>query len=416
MTTQMQPLWQQLQADLSGSFALPQLAIICFAIAIAWGVNGALRAYVMKSAPENFKLAIGSINRLLFPLSTILMLWIGQWLLADANHVSLLQLAIKLMFAMAAVRLFVYGLRYIFSPSGSIKALENTVAWSIWSVMALHILGYWPQIVRGLQDVQFHIGKTQVNLWVILQGVFVVVATLFVTLWISRLLENKLMAAQHVSVNMRVVMAKIIRIVLIFVSVLFALSAVGLDITLLSVFGGALGVGLGFGLQKIASNYVSGFIILLDKSMHIGDMITVDKHFGVIQDMRSRYMVLGKQDGTSVIIPNETLITCAVINHSLTEHRGRVQVQVCVSFASSVERAIELMREIAIKNARVLTIPTPDVLVKGFAENGVELVLNAWVADPEKPLAPLQSALYMEIWRAFQTNKIMLTKHAVPEV
>jgi len=243
-----------------------------------------------------------------------------------------------------------------------------------------------------------------------MQAVLTVVLTLFVALWLSRLLENKLMRAEQVSVNMRVVMVKLIRIIFMFIAVLVALSAVGLDITLLSVFGGALGVGLGFGLQKIASNYVSGFIILLDKSMNIGDIISVDKHYGVIQDMRSRYMVLRKLDGTNVIIPNETLITTAVVNHSLTEHRARVQIVLAISFNSPLELAMQLMREIALRQERVLQMPVPDVHVKGFNENGIELALIIWVADPENGTGPLQSALYLEVWRAFKQNNIAFSK------
>jgi small-conductance mechanosensitive channel len=161
------------------------------------------------------------------------------------------------------------------------------------------------------------------------------------------------------------------------------------------------------GLQKIASNYVSGFIILLDKSMNIGDIISVDKHYGVIQDMRSRYMVLRKLDGTNVIIPNETLITTAVVNHSLTEHTARVQITVAISFDSPLEKALELMREIANRQDRVLRSPTADAQVKGFVDNGVEIVLIVWVADPEKGTGLLESQLYLEVWKVFKLNDIV---------
>jgi small-conductance mechanosensitive channel len=307
----------------------------------------------------------------------------------------------------------VYLLRYLFSPSGWLKTLESVIAWTIWGVLAMHLTGVLPQITQGLEDMRFNIGKNHVNLLLVLQALLTVIVTIFIALWLSRVLENKLMRADQLNVNLRVVIGKLIRIILLFIATLVALSAVGLDITLLSVFGGALGVGLGFGLQRIASNYVSGFIILLDKSMQIGDMITVDKHYGVIHEMRSRYMVLGKFDGTNVIIPNETLITSAVINHSLTEHKGRVQVQVFIAFDSQLEKAMQLMRDIASKQTRVLQTPAPVVLVRGFVENGVELVLQVWVADPEKPAAPLQSALYLEVWKAFAASTIKLAK---PEV
>jgi small-conductance mechanosensitive channel len=218
------------------------------------------------------------------------------------------------------------------------------------------------------------------------------------------------MRAEQVNANMRVVLGKILRIILLFIATLIALSAVGLDITLLSVFGGALGVGLGFGLQRIASNYVSGFIILLDKSMQIGDVISVDKHYGMVSDMRSRYMVLSKPDGTHVIIPNESLITTAVVNHSLTEHKGRVQIDLAINADAPLELALQLMQDITKQHMRVLQKPAPVARIKGFSEHGVELSLTVWVADPENGVLSLQSALYMDIWKVFKENKISFVK------
>ena len=410
MNNEILQIWQELQADIKTTAVLWQLAIIVAAIATAWLVNGALRNYVMQRAPEDWKMAIGSINRLLFPLTTLVLVLLSQLALSGWQHTSLLQLASRLFLAMAVIRLIVYLMRYLFSPGGWLKTLESLIGWSVWGVLALHLTGVLPEITQGLADMRFNIGKNPVNLLLVLQALLTVVITIFIALWLSRLLENKLMRADQLNVNLRVVLGKLIRIILLFIATLVALSAVGLDITLLSVFGGALGVGLGFGLQRIASNYVSGFIILLDKSMQIGDMITVDKHYGVIHEMRSRYMVLGKFDGTNVIIPNETLITNAVINHSLTEHKGRVQVQAFIAFGSPLEKAMHLMCDIASKQDRVLQAPAPVVLVRGFVEHGIELVLQVWVADPEKPAAPLQSALYLEIWKAFELNEIMLAK------
>ncbi|MGQ0442570.1 MAG: mechanosensitive ion channel family protein [Methylophilaceae bacterium] len=415
MNSEIQSIWQEVLADISTSAAAWQLMVIVVALAIAWMINDGLRAYVSRRVQENLahediKLAIGGINRVLFPLTALVLIWTAKLILVHWQHVGMLTLVTKLLLAMALIRLMVYGMRYIFSPSGWLKTLESLITWSIWGLLALHLSDFLPKITQALEEVQFTIGNNQVNLWLLAQGLLTIIATLFVALWLSRLLENKLMRAQQLSLNMRVVMVKLIRIVFVFIAVLIALSAVGLDITLLSVFGGALGVGLGFGLQKIASNYVSGFIILLDKSMNIGDIISVDKHYGVIHDMRSRYSVLSKLDGTHVIIPNETLITTAVINHSLTEHRARVPIRLAITFTSDLELAIALIRNTALSQARVLKTPEPDVHIKGFTEHGIELALIVWVADPEKGAAGLQSSLYMEIWKAFKQNRIEFTK------
>jgi small-conductance mechanosensitive channel len=410
MNNELQLIWQEIQADMATPVVLWQAALIIAALVMAWMINGALRNYVMARAPEHWKLAIGSINRTLFPLTSLVFVLFSQLILSGWQHTGLLKLAGRLLLAMAVIRLIVYLLRYLFSPGGWLKALESMIAWSIWGALALYLTGVLPQILQGMEGMRFNIGKNQVNLLLVLQALLTVIVTIFIALWLSRVLENKLMRAEQVNVNLRVVLGKILRIVLLFIATLIALSAVGLDITLLSVFGGALGVGLGFGLQRIASNYVSGFIILLDKSMQIGDVISADKHYGMVSDMRSRYMVLSKPDGTHVIIPNETLITTAVVNHSLTEHKGRVQIDLAISVDSPLEQALQLMQDIAKQHSRVLSTPTPVARIKGFSEHGVELSLTVWVSDPENGVLSLQSALFMDVWKVFQKNKISFVK------
>lgn len=415
MNNEIQLIWQELQTDMATPAVMWQLAIILAAVVSAWLINGALRNYVMTKAPEHWKLAIGSINRVLFPLSSLVFVLFSQLILSSWQHTGLLRLAGRLLLAMAAIRLIVYLLRYLFSPGGWLKALESVIAWGIWGALALHLTGVLPQLLQGMQDMRFNIGKNPVNLLLVLQALLTVVVTIFIALWLSRVLENKLMRADQVNVNLRVVLGKILRIVLLFIATLIALSAVGLDITLLSVFGGALGVGLGFGLQRIASNYVSGFIILLDKSMQIGDVISVDKHYGMVSDMRSRYMVLSKPDGTHVIIPNESLITTAVVNHSLTEHRGRVQVELAISVDSPLELALQLLQDIGKQHVRVIQTPAPVARIKGFSEHGVELSLTVWVSDPEVGVLSLQSALFMDVWKLFKKNKISFVKTEVKQ-
>lgn len=412
MNPEIQLIWQEIQTDIKTPVIMWQFAIIVAAVTLAWLINGALRNYVMVHAPEHWKIAIGSINRTLFPLSTLVFILLSQWVLSGWQHTSLLQLASRLFLAMAVIRLIVYLLRYLFSPGGWLKTLESIIGWSVWGVLALHLTGVLPQLTEALADMRFNIGKNPVNLLLVLQALLTVVVTIFIALWLSRILENKLMRAEQVNVNLRVVLGKLIRIVLLFIATLAALSAVGLDITLLSVFGGALGVGLGFGLQRIASNYVSGFIILLDKSMQIGDVVTVDRHYGVVRDMRSRYMVLAKHDDTHVIIPNESLITTAVVNHSLTSHNERVQLQFTIAFDSDLEQVITLAKEIANKQERVLVTPAPEAQVNGFGEHGVELLLTVWVADPENSVGGLRSAIYLEIWKAFKQLEIKFVKPA----
>lgn len=408
MNQDIQVIWQEIIADISTAAALWQLAIIAAAAILAWTINGALRAYVMQSAPETWKLGIGGINRVLFPLSMLIFVQLGKVVLEFWEHTSILLLGSKLLLAMAVIRLVVYAVRYIVAPGGLLKSLENSIASFIWLLLALHLGGLLPELLTTMENVKFKIGLNQFNLLQAFQGLITIVTAMLIALWISRVIENKLMRAQNVNMNLRVVLAKLLRIILLAVAILVGLSAVGLDITLLSVFGGALGVGLGFGLQRIASNYVSGFILLLDKSMQIGDVITVDNHYGVVRELRTRYLLLRKLDGTEVIIPNETLIINPVINHSFSEHKARVQLTVQVSYDSPLDQAMQLIAEIAKRHSRTLEDPMPAVLVKGFGDSGIDLMLTVWIPDPEEGSAALQSEIYLEIWRAFQANKIVI--------
>lgn len=410
MSAEINLVWQELQADFSVSTPafVWQLAVIAVSLLLAWSINGLLRAYVMRYAPENWKIGIGGINRALFPLTSLVFIYIGQIILRHWQHTSMLKLAATLLLAMAAIRLVVYALRYIFAPSGWVRAMENTISATVWVILALHLSGLLPEILAALEDVSFSVGKHPITLLLVIQALFTVLIVLVIALWVSTMLENKLMRSEHISINMRVVLSKLLRIVLSLVAILMALSAIGFDITLLSVFGGALGVGIGLGLQKIASNYVSGFIILTDKSMQIGDVITVENHYGVVSDLRSRYMVLRKLDGTQVVIPNEILITNAVVNHSFIEHKARVEMSVQVSYESPLELAMQLMCDAANNQPRVLIEPAPEVQIRGFGENGIDLSLTIWIPDPEEGAGGLQSAIFLEIWRSFQEHAISI--------
>jgi small-conductance mechanosensitive channel len=408
MNNEIQQIWQEVLLDVTSPAALWQLLIVVVSIIAAWAVNGALKAFVFDKSPDGFKYLLGGVNRVLFPITVFLLVIIARYLLEPWMHVAILRVASRLFFAMALIRLAVYALRYIFSPSGWLKTLEHTIAWSVWGLLALHLSGLLPEIIQTLEDVKFSVGKNSLNLLLVFQGLITVFLTILVAMWLSRMVENRLMHAEQVSMNMRVVLIKVIRIVFIFIAVLIALSAVGLDITLLSVFGGALGVGLGFGLQKIASNYVSGFIILLDKSMNIGDVVTVSTHYGVVKDLRSRYMTLRKLDGTEVIIPNEMMITEVVINHTSAEHKARIQMPIQVSYESDLDLAMQIMKDVANIHERTLKTNTVDVHIKGFGESGIDLLLSLWIADPEQGSALLQSDIYREIWRRFKASNISI--------
>lgn len=281
----------------------------------------------------------------------------------------------------------------------------RTISWLIWMGFTLYVSGLAPDLLNYLDDKGLQIGTRRISILLVLQSVATVALALLLSLWLGHAIEGKVMAAE-VNINLRVMLAKVIRPLLVVIAVLIALPMVGVDLTALSVFGGALGVGLGFGLQKIASNYVSGFIILLDRSVTIGDFLTIEKHSGQLTKMTARYVVMRNGDGSEVIIPNETVITSTVVNHSYSDKSSRLPIAVQISYGSDVDLASRLLIEAGSAQPRVLGGPEPKVLITGFADSGINLELGVWVEDPEQCKASLRSDIYHHVLRQFKLNGI----------
>lgn len=403
-------LWKEIVQDLSTVSALWQLCVIGVVLAISGLLNLHLRKQIAAGKVNTvYKMLLGGIERLFFPFVAFLLLVVSRYSLQHFMHVGLLRLAARMLLAMVIIRSLVYVLRYVFSPSAWLHSFERVIAWVVWVIVALHISGFLDAALQILEDVKFSVGKQKLNLLLLIQGGLTIVVTMLVALWLSRMIELRLMASANINSNWRVIMVKLVRMVAIVIALLMSMAAVGIDITMLSVFGGALGVGLGFGLQKIASNYVSGFIILMDKSLHMGDIITISSHYGIVKELRSRYMILRKQDGTEIIIPNEMMITDVVINHTSAAHKAKVPIPVQISYESDLDLAIKLLKEIGRTHERTIQDETAvDVTIKSFGQNGIDLLLALWVVNPEEATAKLQSEIYYEIWQRFKANNIQI--------
>jgi len=403
-------LWKEIVHDLSTVSALWQL----FVFGVILGVSGLLNWHLRKQIEAGkvnsvYKMLLGGIERLFFPFVAFLMLVAARYSLEGFMHVGLLRLAARMLLAMVIIRSLVYVLRYVFSPSAWLHSFERVIAWSVWVVVALHISGFLDPALQILEDVKFSVGKQKLNLLLLIQGGLTIVITMLVALWLSRMIELRLMASETINSNWRVIMVKLVRMMAIVIALLMSMAAVGIDVTMLSVFGGALGVGLGFGLQKIASNYVSGFIILMDKSLHMGDILTISNHYGIVKELRSRYMILRKLDGTEVIIPNETMITDVVINHTSAAHKAKIPIPIQISYESDLDAAMQILKEVGQAHQRTIKDESAvDVIIKAFAESGIDLQLSVWVADPEEGSARLQSEIYYEIWQRFKANNIQI--------
>jgi small-conductance mechanosensitive channel len=242
----------------------------------------------------------------------------------------------------------------------------------------------------------------------ILQAIVSVVILMMLALWAGAALEERLMGVQGLHTSLRVVMARMGRSVLILVSVLVSLSLVGIDLTVLSVFGGALGVGLGLGMQKIASNYVSGFVILLERSLTIGDMISVDKYSGKVTQINTRYTILQGLDGVETVLPNEMLISGPVQNQSLSNPTVQMATLLTVAYDSDLDVVIPLLQAVANDVPRVLTEPAPGVALKRFTTDGYELELGFWIRDPENGRGGVLSDVNKKIYALIQSGQIKL--------
>ncbi len=307
-----QTLFEEVLHVLRNELAQPpqawQLAVIVAALLAGWFFarhieqRARARLAAAATAPHGvrvdvLKFSIDGFRRLAFPVAAMVSLVLGGFALyfsgvVRSDEVHLLRLALLLLCAMAAIRLFVYVLRRSLPRAAWIGTFELGIAITIWIVVALYVTGLLDDLIAQLDAVRFPLGKPPLTLWDILAGVVSVILTVLAALWVGSVVEARLMGAKSLAPNSRVVMARLVKAVLTLLAVLLALSFVGIDLTVLSVFGGALGVGLGLGLQKIASNYVSGFIILLDRSLSIGNMITVDKFYGAVSQINARYTVM----------------------------------------------------------------------------------------------------------------------------
>lgn len=399
-------LWRDLQTPGIGWQIAALLACLGLAGLIQKGVLGWLAGHRGEGASR--ELGRGGLRRVLFPLTATVLILAARPLLALYQHVNLLSLALPLLLSLGIVRLVMYLLRQAFRASSWLGGFERILATCAWLVVALHILGWLPWVIEGLEAISFTVGKSELNLWLLLQGLVSVLVTLLLALWLAGVLEARLLRAEGMDASVRLVLARLNKSVLVVVAVMVALPMVGIDLTTLSVFGGALGVGLGFGLQKIAASYVSGFIILLDRSIRMGNLISVGTERGVVSQITTRYTVLRGLNGVEVIVPNETLVGSVVQNETFTNSLVLVPINVQVAYASNVEAVLALLEDIARAHPRALAEPPPKALLVAFGESGIDLRVNLWIKDPQEGTLGVVSEINRAIWRRFQEEGIQI--------
>lgn len=355
------------------------------------------------------ELGLSSLRRLSFPLFALVFMLVARFMVHRwMGHPVLLPAAMTLMLAMAVIRMVAFALLHTFARGFLLVGTIRFVSILVWLTVALHLLGLLPDVIALLDDISFHVGKQRLSLWLILQGSVTVFLTVLLALWASGQLEERFQAAEGLDSNLKVLFSRLSRAFFTLVAILVALPLVGIDLTTLSVFGGALGVGLGLGLQKIASNYVSGFIILVDRSIRIGNVISVGNDRGEVTRITTRFTVLRSPSGVESIVPNEVLIGSVVQNESYTDPRVRQTVHVQVAYGTDLPGVLSLLERLARESGLVLEDPAPKAFVLAFADSGINLELGYWIDDPRRSPLEVKSALNLALWKAFEDAGIQI--------
>jgi small-conductance mechanosensitive channel len=385
-----------------------QIGVAIVAVGLGWLIARATFRW-MKPSPR-WKFGEGDFERVAFPVLAWVFVLIGRATLARHQPVALLDILAVALIASIVIRLTVYVLGHVLPKGEFLRKVIRFVAWVAWIAVILQVTGLLPEVIGTLDHVGFTSTKShqRYSIWLLLQGFVALAVALTVAFWLARITEGRVMAEETVSMSTRVVVSKLVRIGAVLVAILVALPMVGIDITALSIFGGALGVGLGFGLQKIAANYVSGFIVLLDRSLRIGDTIQIGDRKGEVKEIASRYTVIRGGDGIESIVPNEKLITEVVNHHTYSDTRVTVVLGVAVSFDANVDRACELLEELARRQPRVMPDPPPAARVKSLGDFGVNLELTVWMGDLASGESDLRSALFRDILAAFRAEGIAI--------
>lgn len=404
-TRQALSLIGKLLADFGDPLFVWQLVALGACLVLAWGIAHWWQRTHREDGGGRFRQLGG---RLAFPVSGMVLTGATQVALKSFMPVTVLQVAMPLLASMALVRSVVYVLRQAFPGASWLTSWEKLIATLVWGWLALYVTDLAPFVIEAMTQVGFSIGKQQLNLWMIFSGLVTIFLTVVFALWVSGVIEARLMGMRSLDGNLRIVGVRIARAVLTVIAVLVSLSMVGIDMTALSVFTGALGVGLGFGLQKIASNYVSGFIILLDRSIRIGNIVQVGADSGVVSQITTRYTVIRNPGGIEFIVPNEMLIGTVVQNQTYSDNSLRLSTSVGVAYDSDLDLAMRLMVESAQRQPRVLPDPPPRVLLTQFADSSINLELGFWVADPENGKMNVVSDINLAIWQAFREHGVQI--------
>lgn len=348
-------------------------------------------------------------------VAVIVLLGVRGLLSLGRMHVAMIDIALQLVMALLLVRLGVYLLALLLGPKSWVRIWDNRITLFLWIVISFELLGWFNGIEAKLDAIDLIPGKVTFSLWALLKSVVVVTGFILVASVVARTIERRVMAIDSVALSTRIGIAKFSQFFLVGLGILLGINATGIDLTALTVLTGAIGIGLGFGLQAIASNFVSGFVLLLDKSIKPGDVIsftgttgTSTENFGWVQELRGRYVVVRDRDGVETLVPNQNLITTSVINWSYSDQRVRLRLPVMISYQDDPEKALELLIEAAANHPRILRDPPPVSRLMSFEDYGMRLEARFWIRDPMNGVNNVRSDVNRMIWRLFKQAGITI--------
>lgn len=377
--------------------ALIELGVLALCLGLAWGVVRLLRG--PDPRPGSVWFGDGVVDGVLFPVLALALAFAARWALMGLVPIAVFRFVLPILLSLVVIRLTVRVLHSAFPSSGFMRVVERSVSWLAWAAVVLWLTGLLPLMLAELDQIQWKVGNTRISVRNALEGLVASVAVLVVALWISAALERKLLAGATHDLSVRKIAANALRALLLFVGLMFALSAAGIDLTALGVLGGALGVGIGLGLQKLAANYVSGFVILAERSVRIGDVVRVDNFEGRVTDITTRYTLIRALNGRESIVPNEMLITQRVENTTLADPKVAVSTVVQVAYGTDLDALIPRLTAAVAAVPRVLQQPAPGVLLQAFAPDGLELSIGFWIADPEGGTGNVRSDVNLAVLR-----------------
>jgi small-conductance mechanosensitive channel len=387
----------ELLAALSHANAWIEALAVLGCLATAWLIVRLVRGAEVPAQSIWFGRRI--IDGVLFPVLALALAYAARRALpAMGVPVALFKIALPVLVSFAAIRLSVRVLSSAFPNSRVVRVAERTISWLAWLAVVGWITGVLPLVMDELDDIHWKLGGARVSVRNMIEGALSAGFVLVLVLWVSAAIEARLLrGAYGEQLSLRKAAANAVRALLTFVGLLLALTAVGIDLTALSVLGGAVGVGIGFGLQKLAANYVSGFVILAERSLRIGDTVKVDGFEGRITDIATRYTVIRALNGREAIVPNEMLITQRVENLSLADQRVLVSTTVQVAYGTDLARLAPLLVEAVKGVPRALKEPAPAVQLASFGADGLELAINFWIVDPENGVGGARSDVNLAI-------------------